>query len=103
MSRKKELETTTGLIKYVLTKYPSSRNSDTILYLKVMEKLNKGSSKMPFVDVLNNLEELGLPCWDSVTRIRRKIQEENPDLRCNDFTQKHRDENEKDYRKYAKS
>jgi len=103
MARKKELETTTAIVKRILIKYPIARNSDAYLYIRVMETLNKGSSKLPYSDVVKNLEDLGLPCWDSVTRIRRKLQKEYPELEATETTRKHRKENEEDFKEYAKS
>lgn len=98
-----EFKNTTNLVKDILVKNKKARNSDTILYLKVMERLNPPALTMPFGMVLRNLEELGLPCYDTVTRARRKIQAEFPELQGDERVRDYRAELEEEYRKYSKS
>lgn len=103
MGKQEELTSTMAIVKDILVKNKKARNSDFYLYIKVMERLNKGSSKLPFDEVLNNLQELGLPCYDTVTRARRKIQEKNPDLQSDRFIAKCREENQKVFEDFARS
>lgn len=98
-----EFKSTTKLVKDILVNYKTARNSDTVLYLKVMERLNPPTVKMPFGMVLKNLEDLGLPCYDTVTRARRKIQAEFPELQGDERVKDYRAELEEEYRKYSKS
>ena len=39
---------------------------------------------MPFCDVIGNLKELGLPSIETVTRLRRKVQAEHPEVRASE-------------------
>jgi hypothetical protein len=98
-----EFKSTTKLVKDILVKNKKARDSDIVLYLKVMERLNPPTLTMPFGMVLRNLKELGLPCYDTVSRARRKIQSDNPDLQGSERVQDRRAELEEEYRKYAKS
>jgi hypothetical protein len=52
---------------------------------------------------MKHAKEMGLPCYDTVTRIRRKVQEKNPELQSDEFIAKCREENEKDFEDYARS
>lgn len=103
MGKKEELTTTMAIVKDILVKNKKARNSDVYLYIKVMERLNKGSSKLPFDEVFNNIKELGLPFYDTVTRARRKVQEKNPDLQSDRYIEKCRRENEKTFEDFARS
>lgn len=88
-----------ALVKDILEREPSTRNSDMALYIKVVERLNKDALNRPFAEVLSNLEELGLPCIETVRRNRQKIQELNPKLQACDRVQDFRTEREQEYRK----
>lgn len=101
--KEEEIKTTEKLVKSILIKSVPARNSDIYLYYKVVEKLNKGVSQKPFAEVIFNLEELGLPLYDTVTRARRKIQMQNPELKGDERVARKRAENEEVYRDYARS
>ena len=103
MGRREELDSANSIVKGILMKDVKARNSDAYLYMKVIEKLNKGSSKMPFYELMKNVKEMGLPCYDTVTRIRRRMQEKYPELKGSEKVTELRKENEKAYRDYARS
>ena len=96
---KKEFSRNRALVKDILEKEPYTRNSDMALYLKVVERLNKGALNKPFEEVLSNLEELGLPCFETVRRNRQKVQELYPKLQACDKVYDYRCELEEEYRK----
>ena len=98
-----ELFTLTTLVESMLVKYPQARNSDNVLYIKVVEYINPNALRMPFVNVMNNLKNLGLPTIESVGRCRRKLQAEKPELWSDKQVQKYREENEKTFEEYARS
>jgi len=95
----KEFSRNRALVKDILEKEPFTRNSDMALYIKVVERLNKGALNKPFWEVLSNLEELGLPCMETVRRNRQKIQELYPELQACDKVYDFRCEREEEYRK----
>ena len=95
----KEIKGTKGLVKRILSNYPQTRNSDMALYIKVIEALNKNALDKPIVEVLRNLKELGLPCFETVRRSRQWCQNEFPELQADDMVQDFRTEREEEFRK----
>lgn len=91
---------TEKLVLSILESVPAARNSDGILYLIVIEKIGKGNSDKPISEILLGLEELGLPCFETVRRSRQKIQAEREDLRACDKVQDFRTEREESFRRY---
>ena len=55
---KKEFKQTSAIVKQILTDYPQTRNSDNLLYVKVVEKLNERALYKPFWDVMASMKEL---------------------------------------------
>ena len=84
MGKKEELETTEKLVKRILIEYPMARSSDSYLYIRVVKALCPEALNKPFSEVMFNLKELGLPCFETVRRSRQKIQNENPILKANE-------------------
>lgn len=58
-----------------------TRDDDFVLYASVCKHINPLFISMDMGTVLNNHERLGVPSFESVSRARRKVQEENPSLR----------------------
>ena len=58
--------------------------------------------KMSIPMFFHQCNTLRLPSYKSVERARRRLQEHNPELWCNDDTQRARDELEMKYKSYAK-
>ena len=96
-----ELRNTTKMIKYVLEKEPRTRNSDNLLWLEVIKLVNQGVLRKPMAEVLQNLNEYGLPSIETVGRCRRKIQAEHPELRAKQAVQECRADREKEFREWA--
>ena len=70
------------------------RENDDLLYLTICVKLfpNRGSiTNMTVADFFTNRKKYGLPTFESVSRCRRKAQEENPALRPREAIQKGRE------------
>lgn len=95
----KQFKKTRIIVKNILTDYPQTRNSDNALYIKVVAAINPQANDRPFANVLSSLEELGLPCFETVRRTRQKLQEEFPNLRACDEVQDFRTMLEEEYRK----
>jgi len=96
---KSEFKQTRQIVKNILELNPATRNSDNLLYLEVIERIGKGNTHKPIEEILLNLEELGLPCFETVRRTRQKLQAENPKLAACDMVQDYRSEREEKYRK----
>lgn len=95
----KEFKQVRKLVKSILTDYPQTRNSDTALYIKIVSQINPQANDRPFAMVMSSLEELGLPCFETVRRTRQKLQAEFPELQACDEVQDFRTEREEEFRK----
>lgn len=106
MNKSKELKSTTDLVKYILQKYPQTRNSDNELYLKVLTVLGNHNgiliSDMPVTVFFRNLKEYGFPSLETVGRVRRKLVETHPELAGNSTVEAQRILNEETFRDYAR-
>lgn len=107
MSKVKYLITTTNLVKTLLAIDPQTRNSDSYLYLKVIEHVaiqkELDLSKFPVPYFLTHMKEYGFPPFESVRRARQKLQSEYPELKACEAVQEARAENEIEFRSYARS
>lgn len=102
----KELTTTTDLVKKILEAYPSTRNSDNLLYIKVLQY--KGAehginlNSMSVFSFFMNIKDLDMPSIETVGRCRRKIVEGHPELAGTSDVEAGRVLNEKKFRAYAR-
>lgn len=107
MSKAKELKTVSTLVKFLLTNYTQARNSDSFLYLKVLESqaYDKGIdlNNVSVVYFLTHSAELGFAPFETVRRTRQQIQRKCPELSACDSVKDGRAENEKYFREYARS
>lgn len=80
---------TSALVMDILTYEPSTRNSDNLLFHQICKTIlsNQGIdiSDMGFTELFLSLKEYGIPQFETVGRIRRKIQSECPKLQCNEI------------------
>lgn len=102
MDKEKELKNTAKLVKDILEYYPIARDSDDYLYIRVAKELNPTVLNRPFAEVMANLKELGLPCFETVRRCRQKIQADNEDLKGSEKTRSHRAINEEIFKEFAR-
>jgi hypothetical protein len=106
MSKAKQLITISNLVKTILETNPQTRNSDSLLYLKVLEHvaiqkgLDLSTFSVPYFLIHMNL--YNFPCFESVRRTRQKIQNQYPELKGCEAVQEARAENEQIFRQYAK-
>lgn len=102
----KELSTYTSLVKSILEAEAQTRNSDSLLYLKVLRHIANEKDilldSLTVPDFLLSMNLLGMPCFETIRRTRQKIQEKFPELSANDTVQGFRDENEQAFRKFAR-
>lgn len=106
MSKAQQLITTTNIVKKLLTEDPQTRNSDSYLYLKVLEHcaMQKGID-LQLLSVsafLTSRNLFGFPCFETVRRTRQKTQRNHPELAANETVQGFRAENEIAYAGYAR-
>jgi hypothetical protein len=102
MGTLRELKTAQQIVEQVLLIKPETRNSDDLLYYWVCETINRDAVAMPFYQVIANRKAHGLPSYESVGRIRRLIQSNNPSLRAKKKVAEMREANEEVYKEFAK-
>lgn len=90
------------VVRMILREIPETRNSDNFLYEYVIQQYNPSALYQPLFTYLESFSELKIPRFESVARIRRKIQENEPELRGVEEVKKWRKENEKKFYNYAK-
>ena len=92
-------------VKEILERDPRTRNSDSFLYLKVLEEASAKDKRvirdMTVEHFLLNREEYGFPCFESVRRTRQKLQEQFPALAASPKVETFRAENEQAYKAFA--
>ena len=100
-----DLKTTTKLVKAILEENKQARNSDSFLYLKVLDHIAERDgiflAGMPVPYFLENMQRLGFPPFESVRRTRQKIQAAFPDLAACEKVEEMRMAREEKYRAYA--
>lgn len=100
-----ELNTVKEIVRFVLITDRKSRNSDSYLYLKVIEH----QAQEKWIDLRNvsvvsffaHLNENGFAKFESVRRARQKLQNEFPDLMGSADVEAARRENEAVFREWA--
>ena len=88
-----------NVVRYILTNYKATRSDDKLLYYWVLreERLFTGITLEEFL-----LRDEGYPNYDSISRIRRRLQAQFPELLPVKKEQIRRQEAEEDFRAYAR-
>lgn len=97
-----KLHTIENIVLQILEENPQARQDDYILMVKVCEKTNPEILNRPF-ELVMKTHFFNLPNWESVTRCRRKIQANRPDLDTDITSRKRRRKREQEYKEYARS
>ena len=100
------LRNTTELVKHILENDKRARNSDSFLYLKVLDSLDneRGTDilRMRVMHFLEAQSELDIPSIETVGRCRRKVVENNPHLAGSSEVEAGRALKETEFREYAR-
>lgn len=106
MSKAKELQTTTELVREVLQRHPKARNSDNELYYWVCAIIGHRNGidvhKMSMPMFFLHLHECGFPQFETVRRTRQKLQATYPELSGSAEVTEQRKEHEEAFREYAR-
>lgn len=79
----------TEKIKNILNKYPKTRDSDIELYARYLKiELPEEFSTLLVINMLKLIKVGKIYSFDSISRCRRKLQEENKELRGNFYEEK---------------
>ena len=89
-----------NLIVKILRQDIESRNSDNRLYVAVIDSLVTNGSSMSVKDLFLNQKKLGIPPYESVSRCRRRVQSDYPELRGNNDIVKARRQKETEFKDY---
>lgn len=90
-----------AIVKKVLTKHPEARDDDFLLVFRAYKKMNPSIKGMYFWHVMRNHKELGLPSFESITRARRKLQSNFPELKSSSKAAEIRAEEYMEYIDYS--
>lgn len=71
----------TQRVNNILEKYSDARDDDSILYSRLLKEEYNCSDNMRYITLERRIKEGILPSRDLVTRLRRKLQQENENLR----------------------
>lgn len=103
---RQELQATKTIVRDVLRHWPSARHDDNLLFFLVCESwaLSQGRSlrKVPFALVFAGELRESLPKYESVVRLRRMVQRDDPELLPQIATRKNRKKREADFVEYAR-
>ena len=106
-----EIKDTKAFVEYLLREYPALRGNDDVLYLEVLRRVhpswNNGRittniENMPIGEFFSERKNMKLPTFESVTRCRRKVQEENADLKPCEKVQAARLKQEEEFYNWSK-
>lgn len=99
------LRDVTAVVTEILTENKQTRNSDSLLYLKVLEyyAAQKGLNlkALSVHTFLTEMSGRSLPPFETVRRNRQKVQAHNPELAACEKVKVFREQNEKEVRKFA--
>ena len=100
-----ELKSVTKIVKEILEEEPQTRNSDSYLYLRVIEYLDvlRGTyvRRLPVSAFLRRMGDFDVPSFETVRRTRQKVQQTFPELKACEKVEEFRMVNEEKYRAYA--
>jgi hypothetical protein len=95
MTTTKKLKTLKEKVEILLTKYPELRDDDKLLVTKMwfyeLKKYGVEPSLMTAMQFFELYQQNVLSNSDLITRSRRKIQEENPNLRGKTWDERHKE------------
>lgn len=103
----KELLSTTEMVEVILKADPKTRSNDNLLYIRLVDMLGRRDHvdyiHMPMIAFYDQLPTLDVPTIETVSRLRRKVQQKNPELKATEAVENFRAEREEMFRAYARS
>lgn len=89
------------IVKPILEQHPETRSDDFLLYAEVLREYRPELTELSVIDFFVAHKDLYCPSYDSITRVRRRIQKKHPEL-CSERAKAKRAKEEAQYRAYAK-
>lgn len=96
------------LVYNILQEIRTARGDDYLLYYLVVREYFKANpslgdiDRVPFAEIMCGHYRFGIPSYETVTRARRKIQANNPDLKTESVARRRKKEEQR-FREYARS
>lgn len=100
--KKNTLFELTDTVYKILKTRKRARDNDDILYIAVCKTLNPKVMSTNFEDVMRHRVKYGIPVYESVRRVRQKLQADNVELRGKTYTQQMRSKKRNEYLAYSK-
>lgn len=97
-----KIKKTEIIVKSILEDNKEARDDDFLLVSLVCRRYCPGIIGETFTEVLAQHKRYGLPSFESITRARRKLQATHEELRGSEQVRRIRDEEEENFRDYAK-
>ena len=101
--KRDEMKYLKDMVHETLKEDEAARNCDNYLYLQVAKRINYEAITQPFFSVVINLPKYGLPSFETIGRLRRKVQEEHPDLMAAEQIEMFRTDNEEVFKALARN
>jgi hypothetical protein len=105
MTKMVDLKTTTEIVRSILEQDRQCRNSDSLLYLKVLwvyaAAFQVDLDKISLPLFLMEYYGKNFPVFETVRRTRQKLQQHHPELAACEAVQEARAENEAQFKAYA--
>lgn len=98
----KKIKSTEELVLNVLKRNFRARTDDFILYGGILKEMGISLKETNLYDFLATAKKSGVPSFETVTRARRKLCEEN-DFLVDKETSKHRKDKENEFIEYSRS
>ena len=89
-------------VQSILEDHEDTRGDDAILYGRYIDRFRPDLSDVPATTLFRHHKEYQVPSYESVTRIRRKVQTKNEHLLPVEKTRQKRERAEQDYIDYAR-
>lgn len=102
-----DLKSMTDMVKVILMADAKTRDNDNLLYIRLVDLLGRRDQidyiHMPMISFYEQLPTLNVPTIETVSRLRRKAQQEHPELKAVKVVENFRAEREEQFREYARS
>lgn len=85
-------------VEMLLRAKEEDRNSDFILLNDYIDTYCVDTKDISFDELMRNHTDYGVPSFEGITRARRRVQKDNPELRANKEVSGFRKEEEERYR-----
>lgn len=89
------------IVKPILEQHPETRGDDFLLYAEVIREYRPELAELSVIDFFVAHKDLYCPSYESVSRVRRRLQQKHPELLSEKAKEK-RAKEEAIYRAYSK-